>query len=179
MPSRLLFLIPSCSCSNPACSYWSVSVALPSLLYDINFRTTHDPEGAFLRDVVYPILVLESVPNLVRQLPRHLDRIDALDITIQALPFCHPRLRRVGQRDETLEDLGRAALDLVWGTSKVEELFAIGAALVAKALDDQEESAVVPGKGGRGLQQGKDGEAGSSRLTLEVMTMEQTMQARR
>lgn len=86
------------------------------------------------RDILYPILLLESGPDLVRQLPGHLDGVHAGRIPVQALPLCDPRLVGVGERDDALEDLRRAALDLVLRAGEPKELFAVGAALVAEAL---------------------------------------------
>ncbi len=89
-----------------------------------------------LRDVRQPILLLDGRPDIVRQLPRHLGRVDAAHVLVQALPLGHPRLGRVGERDEPLEDLGRAAVDLVRRALEVEKLLAVWAALVAKALGE-------------------------------------------
>lgn len=90
-----------------------------------------------LRDVRYPILLLESRADLIGQLAGDLDGVDAADVTIETLPLGDPGARRVGERDDALEDLGRAALDLVLGAGEVQKLFAVGAALVAEALKKQ------------------------------------------
>lgn len=89
---------------------------------------------ANLRDVRYPILLLESRADLIGQLAGDLDGVDAADVAVETLPLGDPGARWVGERDDALEDLGRAALDLVLGAGEVQELFAVGAALVAEAL---------------------------------------------
>lgn len=89
---------------------------------------------ANLRDIRNSILLLYRRPHVVRQLARHLGRVDAAHVAVQPLPLGHPRLARVGQRDEALKDLRCAAVDLIGRALQVQELFAVGAALVAEAL---------------------------------------------
>lgn len=86
------------------------------------------------RDIGYPVLVLDHGAHLVRQLARHLGRVHAGQVVVEALPLGDPGLARVGEGDDALEDLGRAGLDLVLGAGEVEELLAVGAAMVAEAL---------------------------------------------
>lgn len=88
------------------------------------------------RDVLYPILVLERRLYLVRQLTRNLDGVDAADVAVEALPLCDPGPGRVGEGDEAFKDLRGAALNLVLRAREVQKLLAVGAALVAEALED-------------------------------------------
>lgn len=96
-----------------------------------------------VRYVLDPVLVLERLPDLVGQLARDLDGVHAADVAVEALPLCDPRAGRVGERDEALEDLRRAALDLVLRAGEVQELFAVGASLVAEALNDRMSACVA------------------------------------
>lgn len=90
--------------------------------------------AAITRDVVYPILLLDRGAHVVRQLARDLDGVDALDVAIEALPLGHPRLARAAERDQALEHLRGAAVDLVRRSGEVQELLTVGAALVTEAL---------------------------------------------
>ena len=90
-----------------------------------------------LRDVLYSVFVLESRPNIVGKLTRHLDGVHAWNVAVETLVLCYPRARRVGEGDDTLKDLRGAAFDLVLGASEVEELVAVGAAFVAESLENK------------------------------------------
>lgn len=87
-----------------------------------------------VRNILYPILILQRRPDLVGELARDLDRVHAGHISVQALPLCDPRLGRVGQRYQALKDLRRAAFDLVLRADEVQEFLAVGASFVAEAL---------------------------------------------
>lgn len=90
--------------------------------------------GVDLRNIRDAILFLKGRPHVIGQLARHLGRVHAAHVLVQPLPLCHPRLARVGQRDEPLKHLRRTALDLVRRPLQMEELLAVWAALVTKAL---------------------------------------------
>ena len=77
-------------------------------------------------------LVLDSSAYLVWQLAGDLGGVDALDVIVEALPLGDPGPGRVGQGDETLEDLARAALDGFGVVLEVQEVLAV--ALVAHRL---------------------------------------------
>ena len=91
-------------------------------------------KGKNSRDILYPILILDNLPNLVGQLARDLDGVYPGDIAVEALPLGDPAPLGVGEGDDALEDLGGAGLDLVLGVCEVEEVVAVGAAFVAEAL---------------------------------------------
>jgi hypothetical protein len=80
------------------------------------------------RNVSNPMFFLQRRPDLVRQLARDLDGVDAGAVLVQALPLRNPAPARVRERDEALEDLGRAALDSFGVVLEVEEVFAVRAA---------------------------------------------------
>lgn len=79
-------------------------------------------------------LVLDGGAYLVGQLAGDLGGVDALDVVIEALPLGDPGPRWVGQGDEALEDLARAALDGFRVVLEVQEVFAVGAAFVSETL---------------------------------------------
>jgi hypothetical protein len=78
-------------------------------------------------------LFLNHSLDLLRQLSRHLDRIDALDIGIQPLPLGHPAPLRVDHRDEPFEDLAGTRFDGFVIVVKVQEV-TVRAALGSEAL---------------------------------------------
>lgn len=86
------------------------------------------------RDILYPILVLDDLPDLVGQLARDLDGVYPGDVGVEALPLRDPAALRVREGDDALEDLGGAGLDLVLRVGEVQEVVAVGAAFVAEAL---------------------------------------------
>ena len=137
----------------------------------------------YSRDVNVALFFNRSA-HLVGQLARHLDGIDALDVIVQALPLGDPGLGGVGERDKALVDLAGAVVDGVRVAFQVEELFAVGAALLSETLyggggwlvSSWPATRTVCGWDGitsRG--QGRDG----VRRTVIVITMEQTIHARR
>lgn len=120
--------------------------------------------------------------HFVGQLTRNLDGIDALDIVVQALPLGDPGLGGVGERNEALVDLAGAVVDSIWVAFQVEELFAVGAALLSETLHDgggglvSRRPATYTGCGRHHIRRpGAEG----TRRTVIVMTMEQTIHARR
>jgi hypothetical protein len=90
--------------------------------------------GSHARNVLYAVLFLKSRPDLIGELPRHLDGVHAWDVVVETLPLGDPRLGRVRESDDTLKDLRRAALDGVLRALQVEELLTVGAPIVAEAL---------------------------------------------
>lgn len=91
-------------------------------------------EWGDLRDILYPVLIFNHLPYVIRKLTRDFDGVEPRDVAIEALPLGDPALAGVGEGDDALEDLGGAALDLVLGAGEVEEFFAVGAAFVAESL---------------------------------------------
>ena len=86
------------------------------------------------RDILYPILILKHGPNLIRQLARNFNGIQARNISIQTLPLCHPRLGRVRDRNDAFKHLRRTALNLVLGSGKMKKVFAIRASFITETL---------------------------------------------
>lgn len=132
---RLIRLIKKSNIAKTPIVYASVSVSVPSLLQKLLVIQPHPTTVSnHVRDILYSILLLEGRPYLVRQLSRYLDRIHARDVTIQPLPLCDPRPRRVRQGDDALKDLRCAAFDLVLRAGEVEEFFAVRASFVTETL---------------------------------------------
>lgn len=98
-----------------------------------------------LRDIHVP-LVFDSRAYLVGQLAGDLGSVDALDVVVEALPLGDPGPRRVGQGDEALVNLARAALDGFGVVLEVQEVFAVGAAFVSESLlaDSRDQSLEKP-----------------------------------
>jgi hypothetical protein len=94
-----------------------------------------------IRNVLYPVLLLQCHPHIIGKLARHLERVDAAHIRLQALPLGDPRLGRVSEREEALKHLRRAALNRIWVVRQMEELLTVGAALITESLPRSESSA--------------------------------------
>jgi hypothetical protein len=69
-----------------------------------------------------------------------LNGIHALDVAVETLPLGNPGLRRVGECDQTLEDLGGAFLDCLLRVSEREKTFAVRTTFLEEFLGELSQS---------------------------------------
>ena len=89
-----------------------------------------------LRDILDAILFFYRGSHIIWQLARYFGRVHAPNVAVEPLPLRDPRLAGIGEGDETLKDLRRAAVDLVWRTLEMEEFLAVGTAFLPESLDE-------------------------------------------
>ena len=80
------------------------------------------------------MLVLHHIHNLIRQNARHLRRIRARHIAVEALPLGDPGARGLGQGDHAFVDLGCAFADGFAVATEAEEVVAVRAAGLDEVL---------------------------------------------